>query len=93
VVAVPHGGRAHAAGVAAGVGLVLRQAPFELAADGRQQVLLLLLVVEVVEDRLTLGPKMSPPREGSAMLRASSDQTVTLATRPMPCPPYSRGTS
>ena len=51
VIAVPNGGGAHAAGIAAGIGLGLRQAPVELAADGRQQVLLLLRVVEVIEDR------------------------------------------
>ena len=42
---------------------------------------------------LTFGPKISTARDGSAMLRDSSAHTVTLATSPMPSPPYSRGTS
>ena len=36
---------------------------------------------------------MPEPRAGSAMVRASSCHTTTLAMRPMPRPPYSSGTS
>ena len=77
VIALAHRGRAHAAGIAAGVGLGLRQAPVQLAADGRQQVLLLLLVVEVIEDRADVGAEhvaaARRQRDGAAELRPHRD--------------------
>ena len=51
VVALAHRGRSHTAGVAARVRLGLGEAPVQFAADGRQQILRLLLFVEVIEDR------------------------------------------
>ena len=50
VVAVAHRGGAHAAGIGAGVGLGLREAGALLAAQHRQQILLLHLAGERVED-------------------------------------------
>ena len=50
MVAVAHGGGAHAAGIGAGVGLGLREAGFLLAAQHRQQILLLHLAGERIED-------------------------------------------
>src|SRR5215813_9861638 len=50
VIAVVHGGGAHAAGVGAGVGLGLREAGLLLSAQQRQQVLLLHLALQRVED-------------------------------------------
>ncbi len=55
VIALAHRGGAHAARIAAGFRLGLGQAPVQLAADRRQQVLFLLLVVEVIEDRADIG--------------------------------------
>src|SRR5262249_16654682 len=55
VITAPHRGGAHAAGIAAGVGLGLSQAPVELAADGRQQILWFLRFIEVVEDGADVG--------------------------------------
>ena len=73
VVAVAHRGGAHAARIAAGLGLGLRQAPVELAADGRQQVLFLLLIVEMIEDRADGRPEDLDParrqRDAAAELR------------------------
>ena len=46
VVAVAHGGGAHAAGIGAGVGLGLREADLLLAAQHRQEILLLQLAGE-----------------------------------------------
>ena len=77
VIALAHRGRAHAAGIAAGVGLGLGQAPVQLAADGRQQVLLLLLVVEVIEDRADVGAEdvdaARGQRDGAAELGPHRD--------------------
>src|SRR5215831_11330720 len=50
VIAVAHGGGAHAAGVGAGVRLGLREAGLLLSAQQRQQVLLLHLVLQRVEN-------------------------------------------
>ena len=57
VVAVAHRGRAHGAGIAAGIGLGLGEAPFDLAANGGNEEAPLLLVIEVVEDRADVGPE------------------------------------
>src|SRR5499427_7567327 len=50
VIALAHGGGAHAAGIGAGVGLGLREAGFLLSAQQRQQVLLLHLALQRVEN-------------------------------------------
>src|ERR1043166_1054048 len=77
VVALAHSGGAHAARVAARVRLGLRQAPFELAADGRQQVFLLLRLVEVIEDRADVRAEDLHPAAGqrnrAAELRPHGD--------------------
>ena len=57
VVALAHRGRAHAAGIAARVGLGLGQAPVQLAADGRQQIFVLLRFVEMIENWADVGPE------------------------------------
>jgi hypothetical protein len=73
VVALPHRGGAHAAGIAAGIGLGLGEAPFQFAADGRQQVFLLLRVVQVIENRADVRPEHVDPargeRDGAAEFR------------------------
>src|SRR5262249_10066806 len=50
VIALAHGGGAHAAGIGAGVWLCLREAGFLLSAQQRQQVLLLHLPLQRVEN-------------------------------------------
>ena len=77
VIALAHRGRAHAAGIAAGIGLGLGQAPVQLAPDGRQQVLLLLLFVEMIEDRADVGAEhvdaARGQRDGAAKLGPHRD--------------------
>src|SRR5262249_58602598 len=50
VVAVVHGGRAHAAGIGSRIWLGLREAGFLLATQQRQQILLLHLSLKRVEN-------------------------------------------
>src|SRR4029078_8939320 len=57
VITLTDRGGAHAAGITAGVWLGLGRPPVQLAADGRQQVLLLLLFVEVIKDRADIRPE------------------------------------
>src|SRR5437899_4512434 len=60
VIALAHGGSAHAAGIGAGVGLGLREAGLLFPAQQRQQVVLLHLTLQRVEDA-------APGRAGSTL--------------------------
>src|SRR5262249_13371688 len=76
VIAFADGDGAHAARIATGIGLRLRKAPVQLAANGREQVLFLLLVVEVIEYGAHIGAEdfnaARRQRNGAAKLRPDS---------------------
>jgi hypothetical protein len=81
------------AGITACVVLGLGEAPVELAADGRQEILGLLRFIELIENRADVGAEDLDPARRQDDAAAKLCPYRHLGDQPHAEPAYSRGTS